>query len=536
MENSSFRRLGTMIDCSRNAVMRPEAVCRWAKLTRELGYNMLMLYTEDTYEVDGQPYFGYGRGRYTKQELKDMDAYCRSIGMELMPCIQTLAHLDNIIRWKTFQPYIDTANILLIDDERTYELIDGMFRTLSECFTSRIVNIGMDEAHMVGRGRYLDQHGPCNRPELLLKHLERVAQIAAKYGFTMVMWSDMFFRLTNGGAYYGYDPVIDPVFASRVPENVQLIYWDYYSVDRARYDGMLAAHKKIKPGAWFAGGLWTWRGFAPHNRFSIESTKVAFASCRAAGVQDVFLTMWGDNGGECSRFSMLPALYCTAQLAQGVEDEAVMAEGFREKFGISMEDFLLLDLPGTGNDVGSCNADKYLLYNDIFTGLLDCTLKGGEGEGYRICADRLAGVQAGEFAPQFQTAEALCRVLERKAELGQRTRAAYAADDRTALTALLADYDALLPLLERFYDAFRAQWLGENKPQGFEVQDVRLGGLMQRVRSCRRTLTEYLEGKTASIEELEQPLLDVREGGETFGKQPIEFNTWSRMVSASHIG
>ena len=34
----------------------------------------------------------------------------------------------------------DTADILLADDDRTYELIDKIFATLSECFTTRKIS------------------------------------------------------------------------------------------------------------------------------------------------------------------------------------------------------------------------------------------------------------------------------------------------------------------------------------------------------------------------------------------------------------
>ena len=47
---------------------------------------------------------------------------------------------------------------------------------------------------MVGLGRYLDKHGYVNRFELLLKHLNKVCEIAQKYGFKPMMWVDMFFN------------------------------------------------------------------------------------------------------------------------------------------------------------------------------------------------------------------------------------------------------------------------------------------------------------------------------------------------------
>lgn len=60
-----FRRFGTMLDCSRNAVMSVNSLKKWIDITADLGYNTLLLYTEDTYELDDNPYFGYMRGRYT---------------------------------------------------------------------------------------------------------------------------------------------------------------------------------------------------------------------------------------------------------------------------------------------------------------------------------------------------------------------------------------------------------------------------------------------------------------------------------------
>lgn len=101
-----------------------------------MGYDMLMLYTEDTYEIESEPYFGYLRGRYTKAEIRKIVDYARIFGIEVVPCIQTLAHMNAITRWERFKSIIDFNDILLIDDEKTYELIDKMFQTFTECFNT----------------------------------------------------------------------------------------------------------------------------------------------------------------------------------------------------------------------------------------------------------------------------------------------------------------------------------------------------------------------------------------------------------------
>lgn len=532
-----FRRLGTMLDCSRNAVPNLESLKAWIDLTADLGYTTLMLYTEDTYEVDENPYFGYMRGRFSKEELREIDAYAKSRHMALIPCIQTLAHLQAIKRWPEYERHFDADDILLVGDERVYELIDQIFATLAQCFSSRIVHIGMDEAEMLGRGRYLDQHGYQKGSDILLTHVKRVAEIGAKYGFSLLMWSDLFFKLANGGVYYEQARISDNV-SSQIPENVTLIYWDYYSTVSVHYNKMMQAHQQLKSGSWFAGGLWSWTGFAPHNGYSIREVRAAMQSCRDNGVQDIFFTLWGDDGGECSRFSLLPALFYTSELAHGNWDEQEIKRRFQAKYHIPFEEFMLLDLPGTPNglDTAICNAEKYLLYQDCFMGLLDMNVASGTGAQYAACAARLySGVCNQMWGYLFATQKALCEVLSLKAELGVRTHQVYASRDRQALAALLTDYQEVEKRIQAFYQALKRQWFFENKPHGFDVQDIRLGGLLQRVRSCRERLQALYDEKIDCIEELEENRLEIFGRGAIRHETPICFNSWKLNVTVNPI-
>ena len=61
--------------------------------------------------------------------------------------------------------------------------------------------------------------------------------------------------------------------------------------------------------------------------------------------------------------------------------------------------------------------------------------------------------------------------------------------------------------LDAFYQAFRTQWYTVNKTYGFEIQDARLGGLMQRIKSCRERLLAFCDGDIDKIEELSEPVL-----------------------------
>ena len=343
----NFETFGVMIDMSRNAVMSIDGLKRFLPLLKKMGYNCVMLYTEDTYEVDGEPYFGYMRGRYTKAEMREIDDFASSIGMTVIPCIQTLAHLNAFFRWGKLKK--DYDDILLTDDERTYELIDHMFATLSECFKSRKIHIGMDESHMLGRGRHFDLHGYETVNDIIKRHLAKVCEIADKYGYEVMLWSDMYFRPWNDGAYAIPKCKMPKEIVESVPKSVIPVYWDYYKTTEQAYSDMIENHKQLSNKTWFAGGAWSWYGIIPFNRFTLESMIPALNACKKHKIRNVVLTMWGDDGAECSRFSQLPSLYYLAQYAKGITDEEKIKAGFKRLVGIDFDEFMNIDCP---NDVG----------------------------------------------------------------------------------------------------------------------------------------------------------------------------------------
>ena len=514
----NFDTFGVMIDMSRNAVMSLDGLKRFLPLLKKMGYNCVMLYTEDTYEVDGEPYFGYMRGRYSKAEMKEIDAFAASLGLTVIPCIQTLAHLNAIFRWGKFPR--DCDDILLTDDERTYELIDRMFATLSECFVSRKIHIGMDEAHMLGRGKHLDIHGYETVNDIMRRHLDRVCETAKKYGYEVMLWSDMYFRPWNNGKYAIPKREIPQEVVDSFREDIIPVYWDYYKTTEKAYSDMIENHKQLSDKTWFAGGSWSWYGMIPFNRFTIESMLPALDACKKHGIRNVFMTMWGDDGAECSHFSQLPSLYYIAQYAKGVTDAEKIKAGFKRLVGIDFDEFMNIDCP---NDVVPYegrprNPSKYMLYSDYFNDFLDYTVKEGAGQKYIAYSAELHATakKSRKYGYVFDTAAKLCDVLAIKYELGLRTRKAYEAGDKAELERLARnEYVKASKLIDVYGKAFEKQWFADNKPHGFDVQDHRIGALIRRTDSCRRRILDYVNGRIDRIEELEEELLPYRKEQES---------------------
>lgn len=510
-EQRHFAHCGAMLDMSRNRVMTVEAVKQWIDRQAVLGLNLLMLYTEDTYEIPEYPYFGYLRGRYTQAELREIDDYAFSLGVELVPCVQMLAHLKNFLQWPSSAPLRDQPDILLIDSEETYAFLDAALRSLSRCFRSRRIHIGMDEAHGVGLGNYLLKYGPVDRFELLNRHLARVKALCDQYGFRPMMWSDMFFRLgSKNNAYYDLDVHVPDSVIAALPE-VEMVYWDYYHTDEALYEKMLAEHQRMGRGTVFAGGVWAWSGFLPNRERSLRTMVPALRVNARKGTDTVIATLWNDDGAETDYLMAIDRLTLFSEACwQGesfdlntCEAAAECLTGLPEAVRAAYDAFYADDY--------ARSTGKTLIWCDP---LYPCGVSDEQMQTLDNAAEQ--AIQA--LAPavsrmEVRYAHALFIALRKKIELIRSIRAAYADKDKEALERIAS---CLCPDTVKSYDDLlnmhRMLWDSACKRQGWEVLALRYGGAIGRIQDVKRELEEYCGGGRSCIPELDEPPLPDGKG------------------------
>lgn len=398
-----------------------------------------------------------------------------------------------------------------------------MFASLAESFRSRSVNIGYDEAHFVGLGKYYEKHGPVDRTKLILKHLKRVLDIAGSYGFHCTIWSDMFFRLAYHGEYYPNSdaPLLTEDVTSLIPENVTLAYWDYYHTDEALYDNMFRRHEPLNRPLAFCAGAWKWLGFAPMNKYGLKRLIPGMKSAFRHKIDDIMLTAWGDNGCECSLYSALPQIVAFGELSRNAEaTESDYDRRLRTVCGISFADFMRLDLPNAYQNEDATvlsNPAKYLFYNDPMYGLCDYHTSEKVCEWFRNCAKKLrrSAIDKGSYGYIFQTEAALCHYLSLKANMGNELRKLYSSGDKQKLADYAHNHIAkAIRAFDRFEKEYRNQWRKEWKSFGLDNLQIRFGGQRLRLIEAQRRITEYAKGEIDSLEELEEPVLPYRYPGE----------------------
>lgn len=511
-EMPRFETVGVMFDCSRNAVLHPEGLRFFLRKMALMGLNLGMMYTEDTYEVPEQPFFGYKRGRYTHEELKALDDYAHRLGIELCPCIQALGHLKRILHWPAFRHLRDNEEVLLADEEETYVLLEQMIRAASAPYRSKRIHLGMDEAFGVGLGAHLHRFGYEDPHKVIGRHLSRVLEITDKYGLDAMMWSDMYFHLDGGDYHSGGMPSESAKKA--VDPRVTLVYWDYYHAHEEEYASALAKHAAFPAPTVFAGGIWTWIGPAPSWRTTVQNTVPALTACMKAHVPLVFATMWGDNGAETNLQAALPGMQLYGEMAYtGIYDENALQARFRRCCHGDIQAFMDLDkfnvLPGTGGKPADpVNACKFLLYQDPLVQLFEADTAGlAMSQHYGELAERFENCAEKEYDLLFGFYAALARALEKKCAWHEQAAYIVRQGRRDAAWELALEVPAIVDALDKLRHIWRRLWESTNKPQGFEVIDVRLGGVIARMNTAMEKMEDFANKVIDGIPELEEASL-----------------------------
>ena len=92
------------------------------------------------------------------------------------------------------------------------------------------------------------------------------------------------------------------------------------------------------------------------------------------------------------------------------------------------------------------------------------------------------------------------------------------------LKKLAETCDTVIERMKEFHKVYQKQWFFDNKPFGFDIQDIRIGGTIQRIKSCKQRILDFADVKVDKIPELDEERVESR-----------TLAMWSRTVSPNVI-
>lgn len=507
-QRPAFERLGAMLDMSRGGVMRVAKIKDYMTRLAFFGANEFLLYMEDTYTLDEYPHFGYLRGAYTDEELLEIGRFAEILEMEVIPCIQTLGHMEQYLAWGSETAKIkDTAKVLLCDCDETYRFIEAEVAKMRKVFTSRKIHIGMDEAHDVGLGNYLKKYGYTERHTLLKRHLSKVTEICKKYGFEPMMWSDMFFRISSPtGDYYELNNPLPDNIAENIP-SVSLVYWDYIHKKEQIYEKMIDRHERLEKPIIFAGGLWTWAGLLPRYDACYSTMLPAMRICKKKKIGHVIATMWGDDGCETDYFRALSVFgifseYCYLQKEPTIEEIQKIGE-------------LISGVPtGRVNIISKFHetkCGKQIFWSDIVYNLTGINFNEVDYENIFSEALQSRELKKDAFADLIFRITLAKVILFKNLQSDYKSGKTLAVYTEKLIPELIANYRKCLKL-------HRKNWKDINKAIGFEKIEARYAATIERLKYYLTKMKDYENGVISQIEELEYAPIYGENHGEFYSR------------------
>lgn len=514
-EKPRFKFCAAFMDLSRNAVLKVDRVKDYITILASYGIDKYMMYMEDVYELEGEPRFGYQRGRYSCKDLQEICAYASNFGIEVIPAIQTLGHMEQFLKWRETAPYRENPQILLCGEDKTYDLIEKMVKTMRKAFNTKTIYVGLDEAVGLGAFAYRRKHGMRDRMEIFLEHISAVEKICKKYDFQPIMASDMYFKFfAKDGSDYGVGTKIPEDFYSKMPD-IDLVYWDYCGFKNDYYYHQLDEHKKTGKEVYFMGGNWTWNEILPDFDLTLKTAVPAMGACIDKNIENVILSNWYNDGAETDLFS---STFQLAVLSEACYSKDYSLENIYNMgafvSGASYEEMRAID-----EFTYSHGSAKAMLYGDILLNLTGNFKLFDE----RIVAWKKAletlenSTNKNEYwVNYFDFVKLLYKICIFKGDILLNIKERYNAKDREYFKDLSINK---IPELTEMYRQLRAAWKKvwyySNKPFGWEVIGGRMGWVIGRLEELMVTCGEFANGKINNIDELEAEFIDIEEFIET---------------------
>ena len=217
-------------------------------LFKELGATGLLMEYEDMYPYEGDLAVLKRKEAYTKQEMQEFVNQADSIGLHLVPLVQTFGHLEFVLKHEQFKKIRATPDdffALCPSNKESLVTVKKMIEDVMRLHPkSKWIHLGGDEVHGLGSCE-LDKKSGLNKNQLYLHHMRPVLEFVRDTfsGVKSFIWHDMLKH------WSGED-------LKEIASLVEPMIWEYRPhVDRFVSSDMLNRLSSVFPRIWAASAF-----------------------------------------------------------------------------------------------------------------------------------------------------------------------------------------------------------------------------------------------------------------------------------------
>jgi hypothetical protein len=280
-DQPDFRDRGLMLDVSRGKVPTRETLLELLELCSRLRLNVLMLYIEHTFAFRRHPEIGKGASPLDAETILWLDAEAHDRGVELVPCLQSLGHMERILSIDRYAPLAESERGWSLSPAlpETYQLLGDLYDEFLPLFRSKRVNANCDEPFDLGTGRSAARAARHGRGAIFAEHVEKLRRLATRHGKRLMIWADFAHQ--------------NPEHIDSLDREIVLLDWWYeadFDADRIR------SLRRRGFETWACPGTSSWNCFFPRIENAVGNVERWADAGRRHGASGLLDTDWGDFG------------------------------------------------------------------------------------------------------------------------------------------------------------------------------------------------------------------------------------------------
>jgi hexosaminidase len=298
-----FSARGVMIDVSRNKVPQMHTLFDLIDRLASWKINEVQLYTEHTFAYRNHPDVWEHASPITGEEILELDAYCRDRFIELVPNQNSFGHMENWLPHPRYAHLAETHEVfetpwnttmqgpfgLAPEHPGSIELIRSLYDELLPHFTSKQINVGLDETIDLGQGASKAICEERGVGRVYLDFLKQIYADVSRRGYTMQYWGDIIIE--------------HPDLVPELPKDAVALEWGYESDHPFDEHGAMFAAAGVP--YYVCPGTSSWNTIAGRTDNALGNLLRAAENGRAHGALGYLITDWGDSG----HWQYLPVSY-----------------------------------------------------------------------------------------------------------------------------------------------------------------------------------------------------------------------------------
>ncbi|NLP03836.1 MAG: family 20 glycosylhydrolase [Fibrobacter sp.] len=294
-DSPDFPCRGFYHDITRGKVPRLDTLKWLAERLAYYKFNQMQLYIEHTFAFRNIPELWKDKSPVTAEEIRELDSFCRSLHIELVPSLSTFGHLYELLRLKRFE-HLNELDIkaseiphnlwdrmahYTIDpsNPESFALIESMITELLPLFSSKYFNICCDETFDLGKGKNFNRAEKIGVGRIYVDFVKKIAGVVIKNGKIPMMWGDIVLN--------------HPDLIGELPPEMVFLNWGY-DPDIDEEGVKLFAEKGLTQ--YCCPGARGWSRFS----YDIENASLNIRRMISHGysfnARGILLTDWGDCG------------------------------------------------------------------------------------------------------------------------------------------------------------------------------------------------------------------------------------------------